>query len=85
MDTVLITIFGSAALGSLTLFLVWINWKILRISKDILEVSRGLLEETIIIRVETIRIRDISLDIYYESVKLRKNTEMPDPAPTTIT
>ena len=78
MDTVLITIFGSTALGSLTLFLVWINWKILKISNAILEVSRDLLKETIIIRVETIKIRDISIDIYKESVKLRRNTEMPD-------
>jgi len=78
MDTVLITIFGSIVLGCLTLFLVWINWKILKISNAILEVSRDLLKETIIIRVETIKIRDISIDIYKESVKLRRNTEMPD-------
>ena len=78
METVLITVFGSMALGSLTLFLVWINWKILKISKDILHVSRELLHETVIIRIETVRIREISINIYDESVKLRKNTEMPN-------
>ena len=78
MDTLITTILASIGLGSLTLFLVWINWKILRISKDILIVSRELLKETVVIRVETVRIREISINIYEESVKLRKNTELPE-------
>ena len=77
METVLITVFGSLALGSLTLFLVWINWKILKISKDILYVSRELLHETVIIRIENVRIREISGNSHEERVRLRKNTEMP--------
>jgi len=72
------TLIASLALGSLTLFLVYINWKILQISKSILHVSKELLRETIVIRVETVLLREISMNIYNESVRLRKNTEMPD-------
>ena len=78
MDALLITILISVGLGSLTLFLVYINWKILKISQDILQVSKQLLKETIIIRVETVWIREISQSIHEESVRLRKNTELPD-------
>ena len=78
MDALLITILISVGLGSLTLFLVYINWKILKISQDILQVSKQLLKETIIIRVKTVWIREISQSIHEESVRLRKNTELPD-------
>ena len=33
-----------------TCFLIWINWKILRVSEELLEVSRVLLAETILVR-----------------------------------
>tara|TARA_Y100000593_G_C4288780_1_gene327105 strand:- start:661 stop:957 length:297 start_codon:yes stop_codon:yes gene_type:complete len=72
------TLIASLALGSLTLFLVYINWKILKISQSILQVSKELLHETVIIRIETVRLREISMNIYDESVRLRENTEMPD-------
>ena len=81
MDALFITILVSICLGSLTLFLVWINWKILRISQEFLNVSKDLLKETIILRVETIKIREISVDILKESIKLRQNTEFPEKAP----
>ena len=68
--------FGTVALsiivGSLTLFLVYINWKILKVSQALLQISLELLAETIIIREETVLIRHISEDIYVESVRLRK-------------
>ena len=66
------TIFLSAVVGSLTLFLVYINWKILRVSQALLKISLDLLEETVIVRKETVLIRHISEDIYVESVRLRK-------------
>ena len=78
MDNLLITLIASISLGSLTLFLVWINWKILRISQGILQISKNLLDETIIIRIETVNIRKLTDKIYVESVRLRKNTELPD-------
>ena len=77
-SALIITLIASLALGSLTLFLVYINWKILKISQEILHVSRELLRETVVIRIETVRLREISMNIYDESVRLRKNTEMPD-------
>jgi len=62
----------SIIIGSLTLFLVIINWKLWRVSIGIYNVSAELLEETIIIKQETISIRMISLRIFDESVLLRK-------------
>ena len=64
---------ASAGIGCLTLFLVWINWQILRISCRLLDISINLLEETIIIRVETIRIRKVSYAVLEETIKMRKS------------
>ena len=72
METLITTLLASLALGSLTLFLVWINWRILQISKHILEVSIELLAETVIIRVETIKIREVSESVLRETVRMRK-------------
>ena len=66
------TILLSTVVGSLTLFLVYINWKILRVSQALLKISLELLAETIIIREETVLVRHISENIYVESVRLRK-------------
>ena len=60
------------ATGSITLFLTYINWRILNISKGILNISVELLKETIIIREETVLIRKISEDVLVESIRLRK-------------
>jgi|6_EtaG_2_1085325.scaffolds.fasta_scaffold15506_3 hypothetical protein len=75
---------ASAGVGSLTLFLVWINWQILKISQHILEVSIELLAETITIRVETIKIRKISYKVLDETIRMRKalgdsNSSHPEP------
>jgi len=73
MDSfVLGTLLVSICLGSLTLFLTWINWRILKISENILNISIKMLEETIIIRKETILIKEISEDVLVESIRLRK-------------
>ena len=74
---VILTIVGSIGLGSLTTFLVYINWKILRVSRGILKVSIDLLKETIVIRKETVLIRELSEEILIESIKMRKNLDMP--------
>ena len=66
------TIAFSTIVGSLTLFLVYINWKILKVSQALLKISLDLLEETIVVRKETIFVRQISEKIYIESVRLRK-------------
>mgnify|MGYP003143782517 CR=1 FL=1 len=82
MDTLIITLLASFGLGSLTLFLVWINWRILKISKHILEVSVELLAETITIRVETIKIREISEQVHLETIRMRKALgDVPAPRP----
>ena len=57
---------------SITLFLTFINWRILNISNGILNISIELLKETIIIREETILIRKISEEVLVESILLRK-------------
>ena len=72
MNDVIIASLASIGLGSLTGFLVYINWKIFKISEKILEVSYALLKETVVIRVETVKIRDISADVLVESIRLRK-------------
>ena len=72
MAETLIAILASVGLGSLTLFLVWINWKIFQISKRILEVSVELLAETIVIREETIKIREVSVQVLKETIRMRK-------------
>ena len=64
-------------LGTLTILLLYINWKILKVSRDILRVSVDLLKETIVIRRETIVIRELSEQILIESIKMRKNLDMP--------
>ena len=63
---------------SITLFLTFINWKILNISRGILNISIELLKETIIIREETVWIREISGDVLVESIRLRKALGDPD-------
>ena len=73
----LLAILVGVFLGSLTIFLVYINWKILKVSRDILKVSVDLLKETIVIRRETIVIRELSEEILIESIKMRKNLDMP--------
>ena len=83
----LIVALASAGIGSLTLFLAWINWKILRISQRILDVSVKLLNETIIIRVETIKIRVISYKVLEETIRMRKavgdsNSSIARPGPS---
>ena len=62
----------SIIVGSLTLFLVIINWKLWQISIGIYRVSVELLKATVIIRKETVYIREVSLKILEESVLLRK-------------
>lgn len=68
----LIVSLASAIVGSLTLFLVWINWRIFKISQRILEVSVELLAETIVIRVETIKIRTVSYEVLEETIRMRQ-------------
>jgi len=46
---IIYTLAGLILLGC-TGILIWINWKILRVSEDLLVVSKILLDETIIIR-----------------------------------
>ena len=43
---------AGVGLAGLTLFLVWINWQILQVSKRLLKISVDLLEETIIIKAD---------------------------------
>ena len=73
----------SIIVGSLTLFLVVINWKLWKVSIGIYNVSVELLRETVIVRKETIYIREISLKILEESVLLRKafTIEVEEPKP----
>ena len=63
---------AGVGLAGLTLFLVWINWQILQVSKRLLKISVDLLEETIIIRQETIIIREVSQVIEQETILTRK-------------
>ena len=55
-----------------SVFLLYINWKILKISQDILKVSIELLKETVIIRNETVDIRKMTRTIKDETVLLRE-------------
>ena len=68
--TIVLTL--SIIIGSLTLFLLIINWKLWQVSIGILNVSLELLRETVIIKDETIYIREVSLKILDESILLRK-------------
>jgi hypothetical protein len=72
LSDILLGVFVSVALTSLTGFLLWVNYRILKISGKILAVSEALLDETIIIRQETITIREISVDILKETIILRE-------------
>jgi hypothetical protein len=72
LSDILLGVFISVALTSLTGFLLWVNYRILKISERILVVSEALLEETIIIRQETIAIREISVEILNETIILRE-------------
>ena len=56
------------------IFLLWLNWRIYVISKNILQVSIDLLKETVIIRNETISIRKMTGTITDETILLRKVT-----------
>lgn len=60
------------ALAGFTIFLVWINWQILQVSKRLLSISVDLLQETIIIKVETVTIREVSQVIERETILTRK-------------
>ncbi len=66
------TLLASIGLGSFTLFLTWINWRIFKVSESILSVSIKMLKETITIKDETILIREISENVLTESIRLRK-------------
>ena len=66
----------SIIVGSLTLFLVVINWKLWKVSIGIYNVSVDVLWETIVVRKETVYIREISLKILDESILLRKAMTM---------
>ena len=72
MVELVITGLASIAIASLTFFLVWINWRIFKISERILEVSVELLAETVVIRVETIKVRKVSEAVLSETIKMRK-------------
>ena len=65
-----IGIYGLLFLASV--FLIYINWKILRVSQTILNVSVELLKETVIIRKETINIRKMTRTIQKETILLRE-------------
>tara|TARA_R110002020_G_scaffold13962_2_gene49778 strand:+ start:181 stop:444 length:264 start_codon:yes stop_codon:yes gene_type:complete len=73
LSDILLGVFVSVALTSLTGFLLWVNYRILKISGKILAVSEALLDETIIIRQETVTIREISVDILKETIVLRES------------
>ena len=76
----LIVALASAGIGSLTLFLVWINWRLLRISQSLLGINIKLLKETIIIRVETIKISEYSYKVLDETRLLRETLgDVPPP------
>ena len=62
----------SIIIGSLTLFLVIVNWKIYKVSVNLLNISVELLRETVIIRKETVYIREKTMQILDESILLRK-------------
>ena len=62
----------SIIIGSLTLFLVIVNWKIYKVSVNLLNISVELLRETVIIRKETVYIRKKTMQILDESILLRK-------------
>ena len=72
MADIIITGLASVALASLTFFLVWINWRIFKISERILEVSVELLAETVVIRIETVKVRKVSEAVLSETRKMRK-------------
>jgi len=79
MDAFIVgTLLASIGLGGFTLFLTYINWRILRVSESILAVSIKMLKETITIKDETILIREISEDVLTESIRLRKAIGSPE-------
>ena len=72
MGDLVLTALASIAISSLTFFLVWINWRILKLTEKLLEISVELLSETVIIRIETVRVREISESILMEATRTRK-------------
>ena len=79
MDAFIVgTLLASIGLGGFTLFLTYINWRILRVSESILAVSIKMLKETITIKDETILIREISENVLTESIRLRKAIGSPE-------
>jgi len=79
MDAFIVgTLLASIGLGSFTLFLTYINWRILRVSESILSISIRMLKETIVIREETVLIREISENVLVESIRLRKAIGSPE-------
>ena len=63
--------------GALTIFLSYINWKILQISQDILEINIKIYDETVIIREETMFIRDLSQSLLSETKYMRQTLGEP--------
>lgn len=55
----------------LTFGLVYLNWRILQVTKLLLKISATLLGETNIIKKESIRTRHISEDILVETRKVK--------------
>ena len=62
--------------------LVYINWRILRISELILQVNIDLLAESAIIRMETIEVKEISELVYQETALVREALGAPIPTPS---
>ena len=80
MIDLLLPILLSVGIGSLTLFLVYLNWKILKISESIFQVNVDLLKETVIIKQETKQVKEISVQVHKETVEVRKALGTPIPA-----
>ena len=82
MTDLLLPILLSVGIGGLTVFLVYLNWKILKVSEAILQINVDLLKETIIIKQETRRVKEISVQVHIETRKVRKALGTPEPRPS---
>ena len=83
MTDLLLPILLSVGIGGLTVFLVYLNWKILKVSEAILQINVDLLKETIIIKQETRRVKEISVQVHIETRKVRKALGTPpEPSPS---
>jgi len=72
----------SLGLGIASILLVYLNWRILRISETILQVNIDLLAESAIIRMETIEVKEISELVFRETALVRETLGAPIPAPS---